>query len=229
MMKKIIILSILISVTLVIGFFNVSKASDNLNSTTTTDKLKNEKTTSYHNYHVPHEPLVYTLYLDQTKNKNNIEILKNIVEFISKNIWGFLFIFFTFFIFWYYWLHNLLIMRRFKREIMEKKGNFKIARCKNENTKSRIYMVVYDKKKNKEENPKENPRKGKYYHIVDSYTLTKLGYNSHDDAPRKDEEFSRKNKELKNRIELHDIKSDIGFIIGSAEKFKELRKSMKIE
>lgn len=70
--------------------------------------------------------------------------------------------------------------------------------------------------------------KEKYYHIVNDYTFKELGYNSSEDAPRdvKEKEFSKNNKKLGNKIELHDIKRDIAFIISSKEKLSAIMDGM---
>lgn len=148
--------------------------------------------------------------------ENDMELFINTIKFIDNNISGFIFLF----ILWHYWLHNLIIIWRFKRERREKEKNIKIARCKEENTKDRIYFVIYNKK--------NKNGKGKYYHIFDNYTFTMLGYHFGDDAP-KEKVFSRKNKKLGKRIKLNDLKQDIVFVISGAEKFKELLNNMKIK
>lgn len=140
-----------------------------------------------------------------------IDFLVKVIGFIDDNVVGIIFL--SFFIVLiiincYYFIHNFIIKIRFKRERIVKNKNFKIARCAEEEPKKRIYIVL------------DKNGQGEYRHIVNNYTLKKLGYDNEDAGT---EEFSSIGRKICGRIELYSIKNDIVFIVGSAEKIKEFK------
>ncbi|PIQ78506.1 MAG: hypothetical protein COY04_00780 [Parcubacteria group bacterium CG_4_10_14_0_2_um_filter_7_35_8] len=222
MRKLFAILSILLFIILIVIPFSITNADDNTKSTTTTEFINKEFNAYKKQQLISHKLSRFDV---QSSNKTKYKIVMDFLKDISERIVGIIFLISISFIIWHYCLHNFYIKARFKRERTEKRENFKIARCKEENTKNRVYAVVYNTKKDKDED-----KKGKYYHIADDYTFKGLGYNSGDDAPRNNDgsynekEFSKENKKLGSKIKLYDIKQDIVFIFSSAQKMEELKK-----
>ena len=213
--KFVTILLVLFYAFLVIVPLNGVKAENSLTSKSVSTQFKNGR---IERNMVP-QPNLYK-YINRRGVSYNVHsnilkkdgILEFVIKFVDKIILGIIFLCLSCYFIWHYCIHNFLIRLWFKRERIEKDENFKIARCKEEKTKKRVYIIY----------KKNNNCKGKYYHIVDNYTFKKLGYNLKDDAS-KDKEFSRSDyKEIGKRIELYDVKRDILLVIGSAEKIKAI-------
>ncbi|MFA5359216.1 MAG: hypothetical protein WC310_05395 [Patescibacteria group bacterium] len=91
MRKKIIL--IIFFMLLTIAPVNITKATNDIKDATTTNESKNVKFKNVYNYHFPHKTLYpNNPHLRQIKDKNILEILKSIIEYISKNVWGFIFL-----------------------------------------------------------------------------------------------------------------------------------------
>ena len=177
---------------------NISNATGNLNSATTTEGFKNEKITGYSNYHFPYNPhYLHNPHSYQIKDKNIIEIFTSTIEFISKNIWGFIFLI---------WvvisirraIHNRTIKKKYKRNNnkYEVKRNIDEGDAKDRNT---IYLVC------KNENEEE---KIEYHHIVNMYTLVRLGYTR---PSKKDDDCFSSSKDAKYKMGENIIVYNITF------------------
>lgn len=133
---------------------------------------------------------------------------KFFVGFVNKNVAGIIFLIFVVYLLLVYrWpcklCHNYKILKKYKRENNNNDKKFKTMRCYedgDEKGRHNVYLI-----------DEENTAKT-YQLIVDYYTLKELGYGS---ASRKDSDklFSKNDYEIRSRIKIYNIISDISSVI----------------
>jgi hypothetical protein len=149
------------------------KAVDNIQGSTTIAELQNKKFNKFQEPHFIYKPRNSKYFQNKTKFEyifNKIILclvycIIDFIEFVTKNVWGIIFLIWAF----------ITVSRKFRNNKIQKK-------FRRENNK-------YDIKRNEGEGPekerhsifllskiKNNEGKIVYHHIINTYTMVKLGY-----------------------------------------------------